>query len=1524
MVRMSTDAVVGRTTQLLDYLAALSREIKEPPTRDVLQTSFLLQQVEVPQHREIRIGPTADDRAWLKVGQARPVPPVKPPSTLTKLLDPNSIKGFAQPALRRDLPPTPDLLENQRILDEWLETEWRPWVQRAKEAEQARKVYRDLYQLRQQAERDEVSHELVWGRAVLSWNVRGTLIRVPILTTPVDVEISDHGSLRVLPTQAPQLDLDALDGLDVPGARALESLRKELRESPPDLWDSPAIETLRARFLAPLGLDAARSTSVSILEPKSVAALNDGWVLYLRRRPQLYEKLYESLSRRLRVHGVLPTALASIVADEESVAAAALERNREPKTRSPLDGRVLLPLPANPEQERIATQLISSRGVTVQGPPGTGKSHTIANLVSHLVAQGKRVLVTAQKEQALGVLQDKLPEPLRDVCVTLLGANSAAIDKVRLSVQQLLGNASVLDPDRQLAKISQLTADLDRVQLERTSAEDALLNSLASESQTFPVEGETLSAAEVARWYVTRRHLDVIPDRVDPWSDPPLEQGEFDRLRELVRRITPAEQNIAAEDLPDAATLPSASDLQQWWTRQDQLDQLVLDSGNNGLRVDALTGATSQDVAALAMKVQSAAEEFGLVQGLWEQRVLHEISTSKQRADFWSTATPQLRESLGRLNDLHKVLLGHECVIPEGDHRAQTEHLNSLSERFAAGRRLPRFGSKPLRDFHASVSVNGLAVRNVDEINLLRASLQFRLQRAALAQLLRQVCAGTPVPPPPLDDHFTTGAERVVEQLERICHWHFVSQPRLRAVVEPLVTDIRVLHAPLSLTQLASDLHSSRSRYESREIAAALARIAQAVGGATSTSTMRQLLSRALDARDAERWGMLISEVSRIRALRPDCALMAELSARLRSRAPQFAEEVISADFSASLEVPLADVWQLTRAHSWLQDLHGASRAGKLLARLSEAGREHSDLTLKLVTEAAHLSVQQHLKGSHRQALNGWLQALKKRGKGTGRYAEHWEQVARELLPSALGAIPVWIMPLHRVLENFDPETVDPFDVVIVDESSQCDLLSVGILALADQAIIVGDDKQTSPELIGYDRESVFALQRAHLSGVPQNDLLMPDESFYSVAERTFGDVVLLREHFRSVPDIIGFSNRFYQDRIVPLREMTRPEIGPPVNAIHVPDGMITGTTTRLINATEADALVNKVVECADDPAYEGLTFGVVTTQSGGQAAHIDRLLQERLGFDEYRTRQLRTGQPSEFQGDERNVVFLSVVAETNSYAATRQQDEQRINVAASRAQDQMWVFHTVNPGTLNINDQRRALIEYASDTSRQDNHTEGDYQIVASTDLERAVMGHVAEHYRIIPHHRIGAYQIDMVVDVGEGLRLAVEIDGDQVLSRDGWKESMRRQHVLERIGWQFHRVRGSEYWLDPVAAMAPLLERLSTMSERAAVVRQHLDRQKAERAAAAAEAARVAAEAAAAKAPQEDSGDSDEIDGVAAVHQRSQEASTPRSRGVEQASTADIRSWAVSQGYQVGERGRLPGDIRDAYYSYHTVQSE
>jgi hypothetical protein len=72
--------------------------------------------------------------------------------------------------------------------------------------------------------------------------------------------------------------------------------------------------------------------------------------------------------------------------------------------------KVYFPFSSNPAQRRVAQLADDSNNkvIVVQGPPGTGKSLSIANVVCHLVATGKRVLVTSQRDQALVVVDGLL------------------------------------------------------------------------------------------------------------------------------------------------------------------------------------------------------------------------------------------------------------------------------------------------------------------------------------------------------------------------------------------------------------------------------------------------------------------------------------------------------------------------------------------------------------------------------------------------------------------------------------------------------------------------------------------------------------------------------------------------------------------------------------------------------------------------------------------------------------------------------------------------------------------------------------------------------------------------------------------------------------------------------------------------------------------------------------------------------------------------------------------------------------
>lgn len=122
-------------------------------------------------------------------------------------------------------------------------------------------------------------------------------------------------------------------------------------------------------------------------------------------------------------------------------------------------------MPAN-EQQKIAAETLESKGFcALVGPPGTGKSHTIANVICHYLATGRRVLVTSKGEPATEVLRKKLPEGIRELCVSLGGGDSASFRRLERAVEKIADEVAAVPKAKLAAEVTRLRqrlAGIDR------------------------------------------------------------------------------------------------------------------------------------------------------------------------------------------------------------------------------------------------------------------------------------------------------------------------------------------------------------------------------------------------------------------------------------------------------------------------------------------------------------------------------------------------------------------------------------------------------------------------------------------------------------------------------------------------------------------------------------------------------------------------------------------------------------------------------------------------------------------------------------------------------------------------------------------------------------------------------------------------------------------------------------------------------------------------------------------------------
>jgi very-short-patch-repair endonuclease len=493
-----------------------------------------------------------------------------------------------------------------------------------------------------------------------------------------------------------------------------------------------------------------------------------------------------------------------------------------------------------------------------------------------------------------------------------------------------------------------------------------------------------------------------------------------------------------------------------------------------------------------------------------------------------------------------------------------------------------------------------------------------------------------------------------------------------------------------------------------------------------------------------------------------------------------------------------------------------------------EKVRDHVE-QLAAVRAWSHAVSPQRLSGKSRADLQQYAQLVKGLGKGTGRYAEQRRAEIREAMDRCRPAVPVWIMPIYRIAEQLRVQP-NMFDVVIVDEASQAGLEATFLQYLAPKIVVIGDDKQVSPTAVGIDQQQLRDLADQYLWDDPYRASWQdPKRSLFDEAKMRFEGLLTLTEHRRCVPEIIGFSNRIAYEpdgiRLVPVRQYGADRLEP-VKPVFLADGYERGVTGK-VNPVEVDAIVDQIEKCIADPRYDGLTFGVVSLLGRAQANVIEKRLLERVQPEEWAARELRCGDSADFQGSERNVMFLSMVkaAEPGRRIGALTQDQyvQRFNVAASRAKDQMWVFHSIRPSDLgNPEDMRFQLLDYCYGVTRRADSGHGTVSDVVPEDrrvgpfdslFEQRVFNRLVDRgYTVIPQYPAQGYRVDLVV-VGAKIRLAVECDGDAWHGPDRYEQDLARQRDLERCGWRFFRIRESEFYADRPTVLARLWNTLQEL---------------------------------------------------------------------------------------------------------------
>ena len=451
----TTSAERDKAIRLVDYLTRIA-QLRSKVVRNVDDYESVLWLNDVPNQKECYTqawgrDENHDSDIWVEI--RRPVKPELPNI-------PDVCKDWVNPALLWDKSNIPELheeineqienpswsedsdepeliprtkrLENhpevQKAWGDYVEDKWLHWVADHNAWETVYKVYSQLFAIRQEQTRLSEEYELVLALGLLIWqSPSGQFIRRHLLVADVMLEYEKESGKFSLKPHADGVRLrPELDMLDVgecpPDA---ERVAKQGLAECDDPWETAIVEGVLKSLVHSFDtqgryIDSLNDTDTPCRkEPVVVYAP----ALVLRKRSA--KGLTDTLQRirdQIEMGEDIPNEFRDLVEIPPIDNQHSGDESR--KTNLEFDGEVFFPKLSNEEQRLIVDRIRAANGVLVQGPPGTGKSHTIANLICHLLATGQRILVTAKTPRALEVLEGLVPKELRSLCVNLIGSGS--------------------------------------------------------------------------------------------------------------------------------------------------------------------------------------------------------------------------------------------------------------------------------------------------------------------------------------------------------------------------------------------------------------------------------------------------------------------------------------------------------------------------------------------------------------------------------------------------------------------------------------------------------------------------------------------------------------------------------------------------------------------------------------------------------------------------------------------------------------------------------------------------------------------------------------------------------------------------------------------------------------------------------------------------------------------------------------------------------------------------------------------
>ena len=1032
-----------------------------------------------------------------------------------------------------------------------------------------------------------------------------------------------------------------------------------------------------------------------------------------------------------------------------------------------------LPLPADSSQIKAIDDALKGASFVMDGPPGTGKSQTIANMIVAFLAKGKRVLFVAEKEVALEVVKRRLDEISLGRFALFLSSSRTAKGDVLKALGELIGLGQLSSSskfDEAAASLKEKTRELNSL-LESLHGPSSFLFSV---SEAIDVYLDTIDSKGLFRFPIDRARR--------------LDRGLYEKAVASLERLFRSDEKVGGH--LSSPFLP------------------FVGSSYSQLSRDALL----KDLKPLVDLDQ-------------------DLYLAEHNALLGFNGIPKTRQNAILLRDISLIdeqsggIFASYCA-KESDEREESRIRSCLKdvEAYGAARR------KILSRFKEDVySLQREAVLSFMKEYREGGFFASRKARKSLIALLSPHYLGVGKPSKKELDAFLDA---------------YSGSASSKGDVEGELSFLREKLGPID----PGDLEGLSRRFEAtlkakgkaRELIASssspkkdMNRLASLPGAFSSEAIRRlstllgdylrlsgELLSdHAFDLnlyKDGDEY--FKKEKAKVSACLASSGEMASYFAYLeaKSEAASLAGSEIVSLFEEGKIPPRKLVGAYKNGLALLVASEEASAKGvstlshdeveRLLVDYASALKSYQEAS---IAECAAAITSRYPSPEAGSAASSDLYRMRKLIANNGRGVS-----LRNLLKEFGGLVstlcPCYLMSPLSVAQFLRKE--DRFDVVIFDEASQIPTSeAIGAISHAEQIVVAGDQMQMPPT-------DFF---KATVTGVEEgiDSFLSLDEDLESLLD----DVIVmgyprnrLNFHYRSRNEnLIAFSNeRFYGNSLYTFPSPMKKGTG--VSFVRVKGEYQVG---RGINRPEAAALVEEVVRRLSDPLEKKRSIGIVTFNEAQQNLILD-LLERKCPsaflYEEGRE-PIFVKNLENVQGDERDVILFSTTygptkggsLSINFGPLSREKGERRLNVAITRAREEMVVFSSFDPEDIRAERAKNAGARYLRDFLFFARDGEKAlYKVAGSVRYEN--VGKVASSlagdlrklgYEVDLDIGTSLFRVDVAVKGKNGeYVLGILLDGASYLSAPTCEDrNLVQPSILARLGWRFVRFYCIEYFDRP-----------------------------------------------------------------------------------------------------------------------------